>query len=191
MKMKNKPIFIILMVILLAACKTIDDNENTNIEYSAVPAAKDSADKHIDSSINSMLDTMDLDEAGKKEVADALNEIFNAMANNSAVFNEKMQQNEDNMFFITPNPTSSHIDIELFHDQVSVINGEADKSKVVYDELTIELYYGNEKIHTFNFKNVSKSVRIGEEYLQRNGTYRIVANLKGIQLVRTFAVVRK
>ena len=66
---------------------------------------------------------------------------------------------------ITPNPTSSSITMIFFNNHKSLFP----------QDINVELYYLEQKIHTFEFKQSKGTEVIPETYLQKEGVYRVAA----------------
>ena len=68
---------------------------------------------------------------------------------------------------ITPNPTSSSITITFFNKD----------ERLFPQNITVELYYLDMKVHTFEFNNSNGVEVIPESYLTKEGMYRVVADM--------------
>jgi hypothetical protein len=89
-------------------------------------------------------------------------------------------KNQKYFLDISPNPTYSFARVKLLYG-AKTSSGvtqyfTGDQVRQTFPKVTIDLYYGNEKVQTLNFTDVGNEVDISERYLQRVGTYRIIAD---------------
>ena len=78
-----------------------------------------------------------------------------------------VEREELEPILITPNPTSSSITMTFFNKY----------EKLFPQNITVELYYLDIKIHTFEFNNSNGVEVIPESYLTKEGMYRVVAEM--------------
>ena len=95
----------------------------------------------------------------------------------------------DPAIFIAPNPTSSSVEITFFNGYEGLFP----------QDISLELYYLDTKIHTLEFKQSQGKETISAIYLEKEGVYRVVANMSipesikrnvNSQYMATFMVIK-
>ncbi|MDR0927717.1 MAG: hypothetical protein LBO69_08135 [Ignavibacteria bacterium] len=175
---KNKLCCIIISFVLLCSCATTEENSD-NIEHTGATLSQfeqqDSAKKLIDS----IIAASDLD----AKSAELVSKMLKDAVNNPNQFSQKMEDVGKNMLVVSPNPTSSSATVEFFKGQ----------PPSPIPALKLDLFYENQKVHTFNLQDVRGSFVIQESYLQREGTYTIAVDFfqNGSPVSTSFIVVKK
>jgi len=178
LKRKKLFVFILLIVATICGCATVKDNES-DVSFGV---SKSENIQHDDSHIYDELAHLGLD---SNEIAKIINRLRNL---------EKEQENttvantaEDvikGMMLVSPNPTSSSVTIKFF-------NNFENRDFLLPHDFTVDLYYLEQKIHTFNFPQSSGIETIPESYLQKEGIYRVSTQVAGATFVSPFMVTRK
>ena len=179
LKRKILFVFILLIIVIICGCATVKDNES-DVSFGV---SNTENIQHNDSYFEDLASfDLGLDSATMAGVVDRLRNSEKELENTTVVNTEEYAIK--GMMLVSPNPTSSSVTITFF-------NNFPNRTRLIPHDFTVDLYYLEQKIHTFNFPQSYGIETIPESYLQKEGMYRISTQVAGATFISPFMVVRK